>query len=129
MEQQQNKAAPQSAPQASAMLPAKLLRYILQSSGLHQIFLLALTVSVFLIEVVPLELQRRIVNDAVKHREFQLIITLCAVYAFCFTYVVFSIVNSVRSMRVSPEVELEGLDIPQFGMEAYPEGKEQVSLA
>ena len=63
------------------MLPAKMLRYILQSSALHQIVLLALTVSVFLIEVVPLELQRRIVNDAVKHREFQLIITLCAVYA------------------------------------------------
>ena len=74
--QEQNKAS-----QAPAMLPAKMLRYILQSSALHQIVLLALTVSVFLLEVVPLELQRRIVNDAVKHREFQLIITLCAVYA------------------------------------------------
>jgi ABC-type bacteriocin/lantibiotic exporter with double-glycine peptidase domain len=43
--------------------------------------LLMLTVAVFLIEVVPLELQRRIVNDAVKHRDFRLIILLCAVYA------------------------------------------------
>jgi Amt family ammonium transporter len=55
--------------------------------------------------------------------------TFCAAYAFGFTYLVFSAVNSVRSMRVSREVELEGLDVPQFGMEAYPEGEEQVSLA
>jgi ammonium transporter, Amt family len=55
--------------------------------------------------------------------------TLCAIYAFGFTYVVFSAVNAVRTMRVSREEELEGLDVPQFGMEAYPEGGEQVSLA
>jgi Amt family ammonium transporter len=47
--------------------------------------------------------------------------TLCAVYAFGFTYVVFSLVNAVRSMRVSKEVELEGLDVPEFGLPAYPE--------
>jgi ammonium transporter, Amt family len=47
--------------------------------------------------------------------------TLCAVYAFGFTYAVFSLVNAVRSMRVSKEVELEGLDVPEFGLPAYPE--------
>jgi Amt family ammonium transporter len=47
--------------------------------------------------------------------------TLCAVYAFGLTFVVFKAVNAVRSMRVSPEVELEGLDVPEFGMLAYPE--------
>jgi Amt family ammonium transporter len=47
--------------------------------------------------------------------------TLCAVYAFGLTYVVFSIVNAIRSMRVAKEVELEGLDVPEFGMLAYPE--------
>ncbi len=47
--------------------------------------------------------------------------TLLAIYAFGFTYVVFSLVNAVRSMRVSKEVELEGLDVPEFGMPAYPE--------
>jgi Amt family ammonium transporter len=47
--------------------------------------------------------------------------TLCAVYAFGFTYVVFSLVNAVSSMRVSKEVELEGLDVPEFGLPAYPE--------
>jgi Amt family ammonium transporter len=55
--------------------------------------------------------------------------TLCAVYAFGVSYLVFSAVNAVRSIRVSREVELEGLDLPQFGMEAYPQGDEQVSLA
>ena len=47
--------------------------------------------------------------------------TLCAVWAFGVTFVVFKVVNAVKSMRVSPEVELEGLDVPEFGMPAYPE--------
>ena len=46
---------------------------------------------------------------------------LTVVYSFGFTYVVFRVVNSVRSMRVSQEVELGGLDVPEFGMVAYPE--------
>ena len=55
--------------------------------------------------------------------------TLCAAYAFGFTYVVFSLVNAVKSMRVSQDVELEGLDVAQFGLECYHEGEEQGSLA
>jgi len=47
--------------------------------------------------------------------------TLLAIYAFGGTYVVFKIVNSVRSMRVSEESERSGLDVPEFGMMAYPE--------
>jgi ammonium transporter, Amt family len=47
--------------------------------------------------------------------------TLCAVYAFGLTYLVFSIVNAMRPMRVTKEVELEGLDVPEFGLPAYPE--------
>jgi hypothetical protein len=43
-------------------LPGSAFRYVLATSGGHQLLLLALTVSVFLIEVVPLELQRRIVD-------------------------------------------------------------------
>src|SRR5271154_5681240 len=63
------------------MFPLKFFRYIFESTALHQIAMAILTVIVFLIEVVPLELQRRIVNDAVKHRPFSTILTLCAVYA------------------------------------------------
>jgi len=44
-------------------LPGSVFRYALATSGAHQLLLLGLTVSVFLLEVVPLELQRRIVND------------------------------------------------------------------
>ncbi len=45
--------------------------------------------------------------------------------ALVFTFVVFKVVNSIRSMRVSRETELEGLDVPEFGMLAYPEMEDQ----
>ncbi len=66
---------------AADELPASVFRYVLATSGVHQLLLLALTVSVFLIEVVPLELQRRIVNDLIKDRPYRWVIILCAVYA------------------------------------------------
>ena len=65
----------------STELPRDLFRYVLASSGLHQLALLTLTVIVFLMEFVPLELQRRIVNDLVKHRDYRLVVVLGAVYA------------------------------------------------
>lgn len=46
---------------------------------------------------------------------------ICAAWAFGTTFVVFKVVNSIRSIRVSPEAELEGLDVPQFGTLGYPE--------
>ena len=55
--------------------------------------------------------------------------TLCAVYAFTFTFVVFKLVNAIVPMRVSKEAELEGLDVPEFGMLAYPESGDEVSAA
>jgi Amt family ammonium transporter len=55
--------------------------------------------------------------------------TLCAVYAFGFTFVVFKIVNAMKSLRVSAAVEHEGLDVPQFGMLAYPDAGDEVSAA
>ena len=64
-----------------AEMPRNVFRYVLETSALHQLFLLLLTVGVFLLEVVPLELQRRIVNDLVKHRDYRFVIVLCAVYA------------------------------------------------
>lgn len=47
--------------------------------------------------------------------------TLLAAYSFGATFIVFKGVNVWRSMRVSKEVELTGLDVPEFGMLAYPE--------
>jgi ammonia channel protein AmtB len=34
---------------------------------------------------------------------------------------VFGVVNKSKSLRVSPEAELEGLDVPEFGLKSYPE--------
>jgi ABC-type multidrug transport system fused ATPase/permease subunit len=65
---------------AAGGLPRNIFRYVLATSALHQLLLVALTVGVFLIEVVPLELQRRIVNDLAKHRDFSMVVTLCALY-------------------------------------------------
>ncbi len=46
---------------------------------------------------------------------------ICAAWAFGATFIVFKTVNAIKSMRVSKEVELEGLDVPEFGMQGYPE--------
>src|SRR5271169_480936 len=66
---------------AADQLPGSVFRYVLATSGVHQLLLLVLTVCVFLIEIAPLELQRRIVNDLVKDRPYRWVIILCAVYA------------------------------------------------
>jgi Amt family ammonium transporter len=47
--------------------------------------------------------------------------TVSALYAFGFTYLVFKAVNAVRAIRIARDVELEGLDLPEFGMLAYPD--------
>jgi Amt family ammonium transporter len=47
--------------------------------------------------------------------------SLCAIRAFGLTFVVFKVVNTIKPMRVPAEVERDGLDVPEFGMVAYPE--------
>ena len=61
-------------------LPSNIYRYVWEASRWHQLPLVALTVCVFLLEVVPLELQRRIVDDVVKHRDYGFVLILCAAY-------------------------------------------------
>lgn len=83
-----DKARPAGAPrpadvkraQRAIRLPATIFRYVLQTSRYHQLLLLLLTVAVFLIELAPLELQRRIINDLVKDRTYSYVIMLCAIY-------------------------------------------------
>ena len=62
-------------------VPGNIFRYVLAESGWHQLALVGLTVSVFLLEIVPLELQRRVVNDLAKDRHFHYVVLLCAAYA------------------------------------------------
>jgi ABC-type multidrug transport system fused ATPase/permease subunit len=61
-------------------LPSNIFRYAFVTSGMHQLVILALSVSASLLEVAPLELQRRIVNDIVKDRPYRWVIVLCLVY-------------------------------------------------
>src|SRR5262249_12790614 len=42
-------------------------------------------------------------------------------WALVATFAIFGVLNAVKSLRVSREAELEGLDIPEFGGLAYPE--------
>ena len=58
----------------------ELYRYIWKESGRQQVILSVLAAGLFLLELVPLELQRRIVNDAVEHQDFKFIGMLCLVY-------------------------------------------------
>ena len=59
-----------------------LYRYIWTVSARGQIILSALSIAVFLLELVPLELQRRIVNGAVEQSGLKFILMLCLVYVF-----------------------------------------------
>lgn len=61
-------------------LPATLFAYIAQLSGRHQIALAGLSILVFALTTIPLELQRRIVNDAAHGGAFAPILALAIAY-------------------------------------------------
>ena len=58
----------------------KLYRYIWAVSGRQQVLLSLFAASLFLIQLAPLELQRRIVNDATDKVDFSVIAWLCLAY-------------------------------------------------
>ena len=57
-----------------------LYRYIWRVSGRQQVYLSLLAVGIFLVQLAPLELQRRIVNNATEHADFRVIGWLCLAY-------------------------------------------------
>jgi ABC-type bacteriocin/lantibiotic exporter with double-glycine peptidase domain len=57
------------------------MAYVLAHTGLHQVGLAALSVAVFALSVVPLDLQRRIVNGLSHQAAFESIVWLAAGYA------------------------------------------------
>jgi len=61
-------------------LPHTIFGYIWQVSSRHQIALCLLAVTVFLLSAVPLEIQRRIVNDAIKNGSFDSMFWLAIAY-------------------------------------------------
>ena len=68
-------------PPSALDIPSNIFGYVLAESGWHQLALAVLTAIVFLLEIVPLELQRRIVDDLAKDRHFRSVILLCTAYA------------------------------------------------
>ncbi len=62
-------------------MPSTIIAYALRCTGKHQVGLAILSVAVFLLSAVPLELQRRIVNTIVEHGAFATILWLAVTYA------------------------------------------------
>lgn len=58
-----------------------LYHYIWRTCGREQIGLAALSTIIFLLDLVPLELQRRIVNEAIHDHSSEQLIILCGIYA------------------------------------------------
>jgi ABC-type multidrug transport system fused ATPase/permease subunit len=63
------------------LLPRTIIGYVIRNSGIHQLGLAALSAAVFGLSAVPLELQRRIVNDAIKNGATRTILWLAIAYA------------------------------------------------
>jgi ABC-type multidrug transport system fused ATPase/permease subunit len=55
-------------------------RYIWKVSGRQQVLLSLFAVALFVVQLVPLELQRRIINNATERGEYGVIAMLCLVY-------------------------------------------------
>ena len=62
-------------------MPKSLFGYIWRAGAKHQVALCALSIAVFLLSTVPLELQRRLVNDAIKRGALDAILWLALAYA------------------------------------------------
>jgi ABC-type multidrug transport system fused ATPase/permease subunit len=63
------------------ILPRTIIGYVVRNSGAHQLGLAALSAAVFGLSAVPLELQRRIVNDAIQSGATRTILWLAIAYA------------------------------------------------
>lgn len=73
-------ALPSVARRPLEILPRGLFTYVWRVSAQQQVRLVLLTLAVFPLSMVPLELQRRIVNAAVEVQDFGVILTLAGVY-------------------------------------------------
>ncbi|MGE5150920.1 MAG: ABC transporter transmembrane domain-containing protein [Rhodospirillaceae bacterium] len=62
-------------------MPRTIMGYVLAFTGLHQAGLAALSIAVFALSAVPLELQRRIVNGLTSKTTVQTILWLAVAYA------------------------------------------------
>lgn len=61
-------------------MPRSLYSFIWQSSRRQQVWLVLLTLMVAPMSMVPLELQRRIVDDAIHNQDLRYMVLLCGIY-------------------------------------------------
>ncbi len=61
-------------------MPSSLARYVWKISGGDQIWLAIITLGVVILSMVPLELQRRTINDAIKNHSLAPLLLLCVAY-------------------------------------------------
>lgn len=66
---------------APSVMPSSISGFVRQTSFWHQAALSALSIAVFVFSTAPLEIQRRIINDAFKGGDFRAIAYLAAAYA------------------------------------------------
>src|SRR5690349_18702919 len=66
---------------SSMSMPRTIIGYVVASTGIHQAGLAALSIAVFSLSAVPLELQRRIVNGLTHQASFEAIAWLAIAYA------------------------------------------------
>ncbi|WP_454818381.1 ABC transporter transmembrane domain-containing protein [Labrys neptuniae] len=76
-------AGPHESPHTSshAQMPATLVGFIIWVSGRHQIWIALCAVLLFIADTVPLEIQRRLVNSAVKGGDLYGVLMLAIIFA------------------------------------------------
>ncbi|WP_413989534.1 ABC transporter transmembrane domain-containing protein [Labrys okinawensis] len=62
-------------------MPPSLFGFVIRVSGKHQIWIGLLAVLLFIADTVPLEVQRRLVNSAVKGGDFKIVLMLAILFA------------------------------------------------
>ncbi len=53
-------------------------------------------------------------------------IVVVAIFAFVSSYIVLFIINKLIPFRAADDVQVEGLDVNEVGVEAYPEFKRAI---
>ena len=64
----------------AAGVPKNIFSFVWRTSGWHQPWLAAMSILAFLLGTVPLEIQRRIVNDALRGGLLRRVLMLVALY-------------------------------------------------
>jgi ABC-type bacteriocin/lantibiotic exporter with double-glycine peptidase domain len=68
-------------PEADSQMPPTLFGFVIHVSGKHQIWIALMAVLLFIADTVPLEVQRRLVNSAVKGGDLKIVLFLAILFA------------------------------------------------